>query len=484
MDASRPIPSPLDDDHEDVYLALSTATALWTRGEREDALRWLRRAAETAADADEDARALDLFKAAAEVAAKLSAPAEAAPPAQNVAARTSSPPPVPTAPPQQGYSQARPSAPPPPPTSKPAPPPLPNRGAPGPAQVVSVTPHVQQPSGRRATRGGSRGAQVPAPATRGAPAGPNSSAPTGPRPASAISGGRPPMPRSRTPEGGMPSQQAGRESSVPMPPAGRAPARPPSDQVQSMRYSAPPPVIQGNAPDVAGEGRKSYVPMPPSEAGGRPLPAQVRSVQGAPAQRPDARATAAPATARSGGQPARVRTRSVDRRMPAPDDEATAPRELHDLVSSTDDLDEETAIIQGGSQQEAAIGAILRSQTTAAAAEPARQDSAAATPHEVPEGGVGENTDVPTNVNLSRSPRVVAAVQEAQGVAAPSARGAAGARPATLPAVRVAVMAGASGEVRLLALGDGDAPPVGSALAILVPLSEGDGSAVARLLGL
>lgn len=171
--------------------------------------------------------------------------------------------------------------------------------------------------------------------------------------------------------------------------------------------------------------------------------------------------------------------------MPAPDDEATAPRELHDLVSSTDDLDEETAIIQGGSQQEAAIGAILRSQaTTAAAAEPARQDSAAATPHEVPEGGVGENTDVPTNVNLSRSPRVVAAVQEAQGAAAPSARGAAGARPATLPAVRVAVMAGASGEVRLLALGDGDAPPVGSALAILVPLSEGDGSAVARLLGL
>jgi hypothetical protein len=167
--------------------------------------------------------------------------------------------------------------------------------------------------------------------------------------------------------------------------------------------------------------------------------------------------------------------------MPAPDDELTAPRELHDLVSGTDDLDEETAIIQGGSKQEAAIEAILQRQ--AAAAESARQaGSAAAMAREAPEGGVGESTDVPTNVNLARSSRIAAeAASPAAAPAAPAARGA-GAR--TLPAVRVAVMAGASGEARLVALGEGDAPPVGSAVAILVPLSEGDGSVVARLLGL
>jgi hypothetical protein len=169
--------------------------------------------------------------------------------------------------------------------------------------------------------------------------------------------------------------------------------------------------------------------------------------------------------------------------MPAPEDELTTPRELQDLVSGTDDLDEETAIIQGGSKQEAAIEAILQRQ--AAAAEAARESAqAAAMAREAPEGGVGENTDVPTNVNLARSPRIVMEAAPAQAAPAQAAPAARGARPAPLPAVRVAVMAGASGEARLVALGEGEAPPAGSAVAILVPLSEGDGSVVARLLGL
>ncbi|HZF56029.1 MAG TPA: hypothetical protein VE093_45760 [Polyangiaceae bacterium] len=502
MDASRPIPSPLDDDNEDVYLALSTATALWARGERDDALRWLRRAAETAADADEDARALDLFKAAAEVAANLSAPAAAAPepapaappvpaaPAQTVAARTSAPPPIPASAPQ-GYSQARPSTPPPPPPgSKAAPPPLPGRGAQGPAQAVSVTPQMQQPSGRRATRGGSRGGQVPAPATRGAPIGnAGSLAPTGPRPA-LPAGGRPPMPRSRTPEGGMPTPvpppaMPQRESSLPAPPTTRAPMRPPStDRVQPVRYDAPPPVTQASpSHDPVGDGRKSYVPMPPPDVGGRP--GGLRSAQTENRAEPRTAGSPMPAGARGSGQPARVRTRSVDRRMPPPEDELTAPRELPDLVSGSDDLDEETAIIQGGSKQGAAIEAILRGQSPAEAARQAAaaQDLAADAPREEPDGGVGENTDVPTNVNLARSPRLVVEAAQAQAASAPAAR-ADRARPVPLPALRVAVLAGASGEARLVALGEGDAPPPGSALAILVPLSEGDGSAVARLLGL
>lgn len=55
--SSRPIPPPHDEDDEDVHWALSTAAALWARGEREEALRWLRRAAEQASDANADLRA-------------------------------------------------------------------------------------------------------------------------------------------------------------------------------------------------------------------------------------------------------------------------------------------------------------------------------------------------------------------------------------------------------------------------------------------
>src|ERR1700761_4777586 len=69
MDA--PIPTPRLDDDEDVHWALSTAGALWTRGEQAEALKWLRRAAEQASDVNADTRALELFKAAAEVAGKV-----------------------------------------------------------------------------------------------------------------------------------------------------------------------------------------------------------------------------------------------------------------------------------------------------------------------------------------------------------------------------------------------------------------------------
>src|SRR5690349_17145998 len=80
MEALSPIPPPLPNDDEDVSWALSTAGALWGRGERSEALKWLRRAAEQASDANADARALELFKAAAEVTSKVSA--SAAPPPQ------------------------------------------------------------------------------------------------------------------------------------------------------------------------------------------------------------------------------------------------------------------------------------------------------------------------------------------------------------------------------------------------------------------
>src|SRR5579862_5265625 len=95
-----PIPTPRLDDDEDVHWALSTAGALWARGEKVEALKWLRRAAEQASDVNADVRALELFKAAADMASKVG-PLSAPPPAPKP------PPPAPAA--------AAPAAPPKPP---------------------------------------------------------------------------------------------------------------------------------------------------------------------------------------------------------------------------------------------------------------------------------------------------------------------------------------------------------------------------------
>src|SRR6187200_3129118 len=54
------LPEPRPEDDEDVVWGLSTAKALWARGEREDALVWLRRAAEAANSAGQSFRASEI----------------------------------------------------------------------------------------------------------------------------------------------------------------------------------------------------------------------------------------------------------------------------------------------------------------------------------------------------------------------------------------------------------------------------------------
>lgn len=54
------IPPAKDTDAEDVAWGLQTAEALWKRGERIDAIVWLRRAAQAAGEAADDDRALEL----------------------------------------------------------------------------------------------------------------------------------------------------------------------------------------------------------------------------------------------------------------------------------------------------------------------------------------------------------------------------------------------------------------------------------------
>jgi hypothetical protein len=70
-DEPSQLPHPKDDDAEDVAWALSTAEALWKRGERADAISWIRKAAAAAAEAELDLRVLELAKAAAELSAAM-----------------------------------------------------------------------------------------------------------------------------------------------------------------------------------------------------------------------------------------------------------------------------------------------------------------------------------------------------------------------------------------------------------------------------
>ncbi len=74
-----PIPPANTDDAEDVAWALSTAEAMYARGDRTDALKWLRRATEAASEGDTDDRALELAKATAELASEI-APVPSSPP--------------------------------------------------------------------------------------------------------------------------------------------------------------------------------------------------------------------------------------------------------------------------------------------------------------------------------------------------------------------------------------------------------------------
>ena len=61
------IPPALDTDVEDVVWALQTASSLWKKDERVDAIVWLRRAAQAAGEAEHDERALSLAREAAEL---------------------------------------------------------------------------------------------------------------------------------------------------------------------------------------------------------------------------------------------------------------------------------------------------------------------------------------------------------------------------------------------------------------------------------
>lgn len=69
------LPAPSADDPEDVVLALHTASALWSRGDAHEAIRWVRRAATSAGENGLDLRAAALASAAADLTTTLGVPA-------------------------------------------------------------------------------------------------------------------------------------------------------------------------------------------------------------------------------------------------------------------------------------------------------------------------------------------------------------------------------------------------------------------------
>lgn len=84
-------PEALPTDSEDVSWALSTGQACWARGDQADAVRWVKRASDSAADAGDDDRAFALARAAAELKQAAGIGATVAPPAAPPAATPPSP---------------------------------------------------------------------------------------------------------------------------------------------------------------------------------------------------------------------------------------------------------------------------------------------------------------------------------------------------------------------------------------------------------
>jgi hypothetical protein len=129
MTESLAFPPPEASDLEDVAWNLQTGGTMWARGDHHEAVRWLRRAAEAASDANSDMRAVALARAAADLTAALELPPSILPPLSAAPSTETTPVPVtprPAPPPVSALSPDEATTPRPMPVSRPkAPPPSP-----------------------------------------------------------------------------------------------------------------------------------------------------------------------------------------------------------------------------------------------------------------------------------------------------------------------------------------------------------------------
>jgi hypothetical protein len=184
------VPEAKPNDPEDVSWALSTAEAMWARGDHLEGIKWVRKAAEAAGEVEDDNRALELAKSASELATLIARRSRVSHGEGPGSAGGATPEPAPTStpptsaapsttrsqiPPSLGTSSATPPAPPqsaqspsrpPPVPSSGRPPPMPSRPPPKPTSSAQVPPVA--PS---SASGGSRSAP-PAPVAAIAPVAP------------------------------------------------------------------------------------------------------------------------------------------------------------------------------------------------------------------------------------------------------------------------------------------------------------------------
>lgn len=216
------VPEAQPEDPEDVSWALSTAEAMWARGDHLEGIKWVRKAAEAASDAENDERALQLAKAASELAALIArrsrasmgdaqalaggAPPEptAAPPKTPISNHPPSVAPTTSrmgnAPPIPPRDSGMPSAPPPPTAPVPSAPPVSPMVA-APAPQAAVSPSRPPPAMGRPIGVGPRSVPpgpIPLPSKAGgvaprapqAPQAPQAAAPTAPAATGPASGAR------------------------------------------------------------------------------------------------------------------------------------------------------------------------------------------------------------------------------------------------------------------------------------------------------
>lgn len=103
------IPTPKPNDPEDVSWALSTAEAMWGRGDHAEAIKWIRRGAEAASEAEADDRALELAKAAADLASMIVRMSQPDPSSARPPVGSPGPPPQTNPPPRASTAPAAPS---------------------------------------------------------------------------------------------------------------------------------------------------------------------------------------------------------------------------------------------------------------------------------------------------------------------------------------------------------------------------------------
>ena len=486
MEALSPIPNPLPNDDEDVSWALSTAGALWGRGERAEALKWLRRAAEQASDVNDDVRALALFKAAADVSAQVSTttpppPSTSIPPPST----TVTPPPVASVPPSTTVTPppvapVAPSGSHPPPSLRASAPPPPPRKAP-----PSLPPRNSRP---------------PLPPSR-------SQAPP------PVSTQAPPPPATQV----APSRAAPPSSATPQPPAASTSQAVPPRARQAPGDHAPSPVTKASRVP----GPSSVPPQVSPTARSMPMPTNALADAAVPVRRPGAAPprTAAPARAAAPGvtvptRPVAFSPAPLTTPLPGAATERLPPsrrgRVFDEIVAlqnapggqGFDDLDENTQVLQ------AARTVPISHKNTA----PDLDESLQGLLADPRSSAEADSVDEPTDPGLSTRALDSSAIDEVTGPVSVSERTAvwtpaeraalmqaADARSqaadargpelttrrfAPLFAHRIAVVASSTpGELRLVPLDTSRAPPTGAAIALLVPLSAADDDIVARLLG-